>query len=96
MTSLSQIPLSKFFTIRLYVLVMFALLTTACTLPSSTISSNQEGRDVATTVEPIRPKSDVVDIQQNVDTEISNEKIPVPTIDTNNSNEPVTIVVVLK
>ena len=92
MTSLSQIPLSKFFIIRLYVLVVFALLTTACTLPSSTISSNQEGRGVTTTVEPIRPKSNVVDIKQNVDTEISIEKKSVSTIHTNNSNEPVTIV----
>ena len=92
MISLSQISLSGFFRIRPKILVLFALLATACTLPSSATSSNQEEPSVITTVEPIQPKSDIVDIPQNVDTEISIENTPVPTIDTNNSNEPVTIV----
>ena len=92
MISLSQISLSGFFRIRPKILVLFALLATACTLPSSATSSNQEEPSVITTVEPIQPKSDIVDSPQNVDTEISIENTPVPTIDTNNSNEPVTIV----
>ncbi len=92
MTSLTHVTLSKIYTVRLIALVTFVSITAGCILPISSTSPNQKLPDETTDTEIAKPIIVSVSPTPNIDKVVAIENTPIPTIDTKNPNEPVTIV----
>ncbi len=92
MINLTQIALSKLFTIRLFALILFSSIASGCILPASSTSSNQANPDVTTDSELTERNIVTTSPTPPIDQAIVIESTATPTITTKNSNEPVTIV----